>query len=114
MKTDCCHYTPTQGNPHPVMWNPGNQVVQCHACGWIWKPEPAKTPALEEWRHFDLARDIASKVRRYVEMGESVSDGALIGIIQDELKSAFPDLGAQKLDAFALAAIPTYHEIPTT
>jgi len=34
--------------PHPgeaVYYNPGNRVVQCHACGWLFVPLADPVPA---------------------------------------------------------------------
>lgn len=38
MKTLCCDYT-YKGLPHPVQFNPYNNVVQCHNCGQIYVPQ---------------------------------------------------------------------------
>lgn len=37
-QTPCCGYTPAPGVEWPVMWNPFNEVVQCHNCGHIYEP----------------------------------------------------------------------------
>ena len=36
--TRCCGYAAFKDSPYPVMWNPGNQVVQCHNCGCVYGP----------------------------------------------------------------------------
>lgn len=37
--TLCCGYKVPPHLPHPVYWNPGNAVVQCHNCGQVWEPK---------------------------------------------------------------------------
>ena len=35
--TPCCG-SEWCDDKHPVMWNPHNRVIQCHACGQVWQP----------------------------------------------------------------------------
>lgn len=58
--TLCCGYTCSTDLPYPVMWNPGNKVIQCHNCGHQWTPEDYKLKndfrELEIKRHADIER----------------------------------------------------------
>lgn len=45
-KVPCCNYAwdpKTHTQPYPVMWNPFNEVVQCHNCGVQWEPTRRET-----------------------------------------------------------------------
>ena len=39
-KLPCCGYEVTEGIGGPILWNPYNKVVQCHACGAIYNLTP--------------------------------------------------------------------------
>jgi hypothetical protein len=39
-KLPCCGYEVTEGHAGPILWNPYNKVVQCHACGAIYNLTP--------------------------------------------------------------------------
>lgn len=39
-KPPCCDYEVDEGQVGPVMWNPYNKVVQCHACGKVYNLTP--------------------------------------------------------------------------
>ncbi len=45
--TTCCGYVYDEPNGYPVFWNPFNMVVQCHACGHVYVPEPPNPPESE-------------------------------------------------------------------
>ena len=40
--TPCCNYVGLGTMPHPVCWNPYNEVVQCHNCGHVYEPVDRK------------------------------------------------------------------------
>lgn len=67
----------TQDTPYPwrackheesVFWNPFNQIVQCHRCGWVFIPAPEQEPAPVNIERLKLeAREVAlGEVQEFV------------------------------------------------
>lgn len=73
--TACCQYTCPIEIPHPVQWNPYNQVVQCHNCGHVY--EPVRVIA-DDASHKRALDDLVAMIEEYEKRAHPphLGDGA--------------------------------------
>jgi len=92
--TTCCGYTCSEDAPHPVMWNPYNEVIQCHNCGHQYEPIKKLEAGEAIKRAWSVIRDAWNRMNTIRESNPEIYLESDMKCLRDEI----PHLGYHYTD----------------